>query len=521
MGELAERVLNRTPADPSVMILDGFGLTLKVHRGHMVAEDGYGTTRRSRTLYRAERNVRRIIILGTTGSISIAALRWCADVGIAVIVLDPSEGRILSVGTPTTHFDARLRRAQAMAGVGDVGLQVARDLIRTKLEGQADVARTMLADAEAVEQINKQLSQLDSTGTVEQILNVEANAAQAYFKSWTGTPIRFGKADAQRVPPGWLRYTQRSSILTDRHSPKRATDPINALLNYCYTLCEIEAALACHTLGLDPGLGVLHRDTQTRNSMALDLIEPVRPAVDWYVLELLASHTFTVSDFTETRTGQCRLLAPLAHDLAETMPQWAKLLAPMTEQAAHAFLGEMEGIARRRTPLTGRPKTAPRKPARSTATTQISRPRPTCPDCGGLLGDKRRIRCPQCTDANRLNLTRERVAAQRQLIDDLETSKITGVKHRRQLGAARSSLSRLLADLWDLENPAGPRDPALFASRILPGLEATPVSLIRVALGVGNDAAWRIRKGTLTPHPRHWAALEKLGYGGNLVKHGR
>jgi hypothetical protein len=46
---------------------------------------------------------------------------------------------------------------------------------------------------------------------------------------------------------------------------------------------------------------------------------------------------------------------------------------------------------------------------------------------------------------------------------------------------------------------------------MLPALEAVPVSKIRQALSIGNDAAWRIRNGTLTPHPRHWEALRGLG----------
>jgi CRISPR associated protein Cas1 len=40
-------------------------------------------------------------------------------------------------------------------------------------------------------------------------------------------------------------------------------------------------------LGLDPGLGVMHMDTNVRDSLACDLMEPVRPIVDAYVLNWL------------------------------------------------------------------------------------------------------------------------------------------------------------------------------------------------------------------------------------------
>jgi CRISPR-associated protein Cas1 len=50
---------------------------------------------------------------------------------------------------------------------------------------------------------------------------------------------------------------------------------------------ESEARLAISELGLDPGIGVLHNDTRTRDSLACDLMEPVRPHVDAFLLDWL------------------------------------------------------------------------------------------------------------------------------------------------------------------------------------------------------------------------------------------
>jgi CRISPR-associated protein Cas1 len=51
-----------------------------------------------------------------------------------------------------------------------------------------------------------------------------------------------------------------------------------------YAILESEARLAISELGLDPGIGVLHADTRTRDSLACDLMEPIRPQVDAYLL---------------------------------------------------------------------------------------------------------------------------------------------------------------------------------------------------------------------------------------------
>lgn len=61
--------------------------------------------------------------------------------------------------------------------------------------------------------------------------------------------------------------------------------PPNAVLNYLYAILEAEARLAAAELGLDPGLGVLHRDTPNRDNLACDLMEPARPLVDAFVFD--------------------------------------------------------------------------------------------------------------------------------------------------------------------------------------------------------------------------------------------
>jgi len=45
-------------------------------------------------------------------------------------------------------------------------------------------------------------------------------------------------------------------------------------------------------MGLDPGLGLLHVDQRSRDSLSCDLMEAVRSKVDAYVLDQLQSRTF-------------------------------------------------------------------------------------------------------------------------------------------------------------------------------------------------------------------------------------
>lgn len=110
------------------------------------------------------------------------------------------------------------------------------------------------------------------------------------------------------------------------------------MLNYLYSIAAAETRLACLGMGPDPGLGVYHFDKSARDSLVYDLIEPVRPLVDDYLLDLLEGHVFRAADFYETRRGVCRVGSGLASHLAATGPRWAKHVRPVTERVAQMLL---------------------------------------------------------------------------------------------------------------------------------------------------------------------------------------
>jgi CRISPR/Cas system-associated endonuclease Cas1 len=108
----------------------------------------------------------------------------------------------------------------------------------------------------------------------------------------------------------------------DSGSPRLAVNPPNAILNYLYAILESEARLAAAELGLDPGLGVLHRDTPNRDSLACDLMEPVRPLVDAYVFDWTDRGPLRREWFFEQANGNCRLMGEFAAQLSETAAAW-------------------------------------------------------------------------------------------------------------------------------------------------------------------------------------------------------
>src|SRR5690349_14179081 len=190
--------------------------------------------------------------------VSIAALRWLAEQDAAFIMLE-RDGSVLVVTGPVRPSDVRLRRAQAVAGQNSIALEISRELINAKLQGQETLVREKLKQTTTADEIREFRTRLSTAPTLELVRTLESQAAAAYWNSWREVPIQYPRVVLPRVPEHWRHFGTRKSPLTG--SPRLAVNPPGAILNYCYALLESEARLAASALGLDPGMGFLHVDT--------------------------------------------------------------------------------------------------------------------------------------------------------------------------------------------------------------------------------------------------------------------
>src|SRR5262249_44960238 len=135
-----------------VVTLFGYGIKVTVERGHLLFDDGIGANRRRARLPRVGHGLRRLVVIGSDGMVSLAGLRWLADQDAAFVMLE-RDGSVLATTGPVRSSDARLRRAQAMAHQTGTALQITRALIEAKLAGQERVARTKLLDSKTADKI--------------------------------------------------------------------------------------------------------------------------------------------------------------------------------------------------------------------------------------------------------------------------------------------------------------------------------------------------------------------------------
>jgi CRISP-associated protein Cas1 len=293
--------------DPSILIVDGPSprmyvtggtrdkSTRKVTGQSLCIIDGpKRTDPRTRYIHDTNKIVKHIVILSAHGNPSLDAIRFLANQGITWAIIDTNGKTPRILGTSGQNIDAKLMRLQAMAAPGYplewTGVQIIRELNALKLEGQAFNAEYVLDNPQLAKAIR---TQLDGSLTVQRptaketlasIMGYEGTAADAYWTAWKGIAPVWHRITTV-LKPNWLSYPGRKSLRRSETN-RKATDPINAALNFGYHVAESWCIIALLAAGLDPRMGIQHVDTDGRASFALDIIETVRPIVDEIVLDI-------------------------------------------------------------------------------------------------------------------------------------------------------------------------------------------------------------------------------------------
>jgi CRISPR-associated protein Cas1 len=491
--------LNSVPRH-GILTLVGYGISVSVDKGHLIVNDGIGAERYHYRLPRIGHGLKRLVVIGSDGMVSLSALRWLADQDAAFVMLE-RDGHVLATTGPVRPADARLRRAQALAGQSEVALRISGELIDQKLAGQEQVARQKLNAPDNADTIHRFRSELAEAETADAVRLVESRAASVYWAAWRGLAINFPRRDEKRVPDHWRVFGARISPLTG--SPRLAVNPPNAILNYLYAVLEAESRLAAAALGLDPGIGVLHVDMPYRDSLACDLMEPLRPQVDAYLLDWITREPLKREWFFEQRDGNCRLMGTFAARLAETAPTWGRAVAPIAEWVAQAFLSSSRKRERDRTlvptRLTQRRRSEGRGNTFELRANSIPRRGKICEVCGAEGVQNRH--CRSCA----VEVSREHMA---------NVALIGHAKPRNHRVKARISKAlseHAVANTW--WSPSSLPDwlnEECYVRRIQSQLRTIKVREIAQAMNVSKPYAASVRAGRHRPHPRHWQALAKL-----------
>jgi CRISPR-associated endonuclease Cas1 len=392
-------------------------------------------------------------------------------------------GEVLATTGPVHPSDARLRRAQSLAEDSGAAMRIAVELIRRKLLAQERLVREQFQDTASAEIIANQRHALARANSKEDIRRYEAYGALAYWRAWHDLPIQFSRSDLQRVPKHWQVFGSRVSPLTK--STRLAVNPPNAMLNYLYAILESEARLAIAELGLDPGIGVLHSDTRTRDSLACDLMEPVRPQVDEFLLDRLRIAPLQRKWFFEERDGNCRLTGEFAAELSETSKLWKQALGPFAEWMLRTLWSGSSSTSKIEAPATRLTQDRKRE-AKGILTQPLAESAITVRALVSRTSSNDIPIIPKLARLDRFDPVAQSRRAESQL---------------RQVAAQRA---------WNPTEKPDWLDEKTYRDRVQPRLTRIVLPKIMSALSISEPYASRIRGGHCVPHPRHWQTLATL-----------
>ncbi len=228
---------------------------------------------------------------------SPALMGACAQRGISMTFCTP-RGRFLARVCGESSGNVLLRRAQYRAADDPAqSCRIARSMVFGKIyNARWSIERTrrdhgLRVDEERLSIVSAQLKgllpQVAAETSLDSLRGLEGAGATAYFGVFDqlilGEKPLFSFQSRSRRPP---------------------LDPINALLSFAYSMLAHDCASALESAGLDSYVGVLHRDRPGRSSLALDLMEELRPCLaDRFVLTLVNNRVFKESDFSIRESG--------------------------------------------------------------------------------------------------------------------------------------------------------------------------------------------------------------------------
>ena len=287
MKHLANTLYITTPE--VYLTLDGENIVVKKDDPHQ------GTASSSSTRLPLH-NLENIVCFTWQGA-SPALMGACAERNIGLCFLTPN-GRFQARVTGKVRGNVLLRKKQYEWSEREAqSVPIAASFLLGKISNCRKVLdravrdHSMLVDVESLNGASRfqkeTLKAIPACRTIADLMGFEGSAAKIYF----------GVFDH-------LILQQRRDFFFKERSRRPPLDNMNSLLSFLYTLLTNETASALEAVGLDPYVGFLHQDRPGRPSLALDLMEELRPVmVDRLALSLVNRKQITGRGFTQKESG--------------------------------------------------------------------------------------------------------------------------------------------------------------------------------------------------------------------------
>lgn len=245
-------------------------------------------------------NLQMILCFSYAGA-SPALMGACAERGVGLAFCTP-RGKFLARCSGITQGNVLLRRTQyRLADDPAASCQIARSMIfgkvsnarwsleRTRRDHGARIDEKAFRDVSG--SLKALLPQILTAEDSDTLRGLEGAAASEYFGLFDQLLLR-----------------QKEDFFFHGRNRRPPLDNVNALLSFAYSLLANDCASALESVGLDAYVGFLHRDRPGRTSLALDLMEELRPCMaDRFVVTVVNNRVLSAADFLREESGAVRL----------------------------------------------------------------------------------------------------------------------------------------------------------------------------------------------------------------------
>ncbi len=240
------------------------------------------------------------IVCFTYSAPTPALIGVCAEKGIMLAMYSPY-GKFLGRVVGANQGNVLLRKQQyRISDNEDASCLVARNFILGKVFNcRWSIDRTLRDHALRVDEercrgaaqtLSDGMERIRCETNLDALRGVEGECASTYF----------GVLDE-------MILNQKEDFVFTQRGRRPPLDNINAMLSFGYTMLTNECASALEGVGLDSYVGFMHRDRPGRKSLALDLMEELRPVVvDRFVISLINNRQIQAEHFAESESGAIR-----------------------------------------------------------------------------------------------------------------------------------------------------------------------------------------------------------------------
>lgn len=272
-------------------------------------------------------NLEGIVCFGYMGA-SPQLMNLCSDNNVGLSFLTP-HGKFLARVNGRTRGNVLLRRTQYRIADNSVdSLDIAKCFIAGKIVNCRTVLGRSLRDHADIVSGDKirnadnllinNLQKIDGCSNMDSLRGIEGNCAKFYFDVFDEMILK-----------------QKSDFFMSERNRRPPLDNMNAMLSFLYTLLAHDVESAIETVGLDPYVGFFHTDRPGRASLALDMMEELRPFMaDRVALNLVNLQQVGKTDFLKKENGGVIMTD---NGRKETLAAWQKR---KQENITHPYLNE-------------------------------------------------------------------------------------------------------------------------------------------------------------------------------------